>query len=72
MDFEELEGIGSEFVEKYVFNVLIFLEFEGIKDRLLFNVCEGMFWKNGELFYLFVYFLLLFKNFIYVLLKYFY
>lgn len=51
MDFEELEGIGSEFVEKYVFNVLIFLEFEGIKDRLLFNVCEGMFWKNGELFY---------------------
>lgn len=72
LDFEELEGIGSEPAEKHVFNVSSFSELEGIKDRLPSNACEGMSRKNGELLYQFVYSLLPLKNFTYVLLKHFY
>lgn len=48
LDFEELEGIGSEPAEKHVFNVSSFSELEGIKDRLPSNACEGMSRQNGE------------------------
>lgn len=50
LDFEELEGIGSEPAEKHVFNVSTFSDLEGIKDRLPSNACEGILEKTESYF----------------------